>query len=83
LNLSFVGVDGEALMTSLTDLAVSSGAACTTANPEPSHVLRALGLSDDLARASLRFGLGRFNTDTDVDLAIACVTTAVRRLRAM
>jgi cysteine desulfurase len=83
LNLSFTGVDGDVLMTSLTDLAVSSGAACTTANPEPSHVLRALGLTDDQARASLRFGLGRFNTEADVDLAIASVTAAVQRLRAM
>jgi cysteine desulfurase len=81
LNLSFAGVDGEALMMSLKDIAVSSGAACTTANPEPSHVLRALGHSEDMARASLRFGLGRFNTPADIELAIATVTSAVGNLR--
>jgi cysteine desulfurase len=58
----FADVDGEALMMSMRDLCVSSGSACTSANPEPSHVLRGLGLSDDLTRASLRFGIGRFNT---------------------
>ena len=62
LNVSFADVDGEALMMSMRDVAVSSGSACTSANPEPSHVLRALGLSEDLTRASLRYGLGRFNT---------------------
>jgi cysteine desulfurase len=83
LNVSFAYVDGEALMMSMKDLAVSSGSACTSANPEPSHVLRALGLSDDLTRASLRFGLGRFNTDEEVDFAIAAVADAVKRLRRM
>ncbi|MCH7726175.1 MAG: aminotransferase class V-fold PLP-dependent enzyme [Planctomycetes bacterium] len=83
LNCSFAYVDGEALMMSMRELAVSSGSACTSANPEPSHVLRALGLSDDLTRASLRFGLGRFNTDAEVDFAIAAVAEAVHRLRKM
>jgi cysteine desulfurase len=83
LNCSFAYVDGEALMMSMRDLAVSSGSACTSANPEPSHVLRALGLNDDLTRASLRFGLGRFNTDEEVDFAIDRVTESVRRLRKM
>ena len=83
LNCSFSDVDGEALMMAMRDLAVSSGSACTSANPEPSHVLRALGLGDDLTRASLRFGLGRFNTDADVDFAIAAVTEAVQRLRKL
>jgi cysteine desulfurase len=83
LNLSFAYVDGEALMMSMKLLAVSSGSACTSANPEPSHVLRALGLSEDLTRASLRFGLGRFNTEADVDFAIAAVTEAVTRLRKL
>ncbi len=82
LNVSFAGVDGEALMMGLKEIAVSSGSACTTANPEPSHVLRALGLSDELTRASLRFGLGRFNTTDDIDLAIEVVVREVRRLRA-
>jgi cysteine desulfurase len=81
LNVSFDDVDGDALMMSLTEIAVSSGSACTSADPEPSHVLRAMGLSDDLTRASLRFGLGRFNTIEDVDFAVEHVADAVRRLR--
>ncbi|MCE9606694.1 MAG: aminotransferase class V-fold PLP-dependent enzyme [Planctomycetia bacterium] len=83
LNLSFDGVDGEALMLSMKRLAVSSGSACTSANPEPSHVLRALGLSEDLTRASLRFGLGRFNTEAEVDRAAQLVVAAVRDLRKL
>ncbi|MBP87862.1 MAG: IscS subfamily cysteine desulfurase [Planctomycetaceae bacterium] len=83
LNCSFAGVDGEALMMSMRDLCVSSGSACTSANPEPSHVLRRLGLSDDLTRASLRFGIGRFNTEEEVEFAIQLVTDAVQRLRRM
>lgn len=83
LNVSFAGVDGEALMTSLTAVAVSSGAACTSANPEPSHVLRAMGLSDALTRASLRFGLGRSNTAEDVEVCIRAVTETVTRLRRL
>jgi len=70
-------------MMSMRDVALSSGAACTSTNPEPSHVLRALGLSDDLTRASLRFGLGRFNTQEDVDFAARSVAAAVQQLRAM
>lgn len=83
LNVSFAYVDGEALMMSMKDVAVSSGSACTSAEPEPSHVLRALGLSDDLTRASLRFGLGRFNTDEEVAFAIEAVVEAVERLRKL
>jgi cysteine desulfurase len=83
LNLSFAHVDGEALMMSMKLLAVSSGSACTSANPEPSHVLRALGLSEDLTRASLRFGLGRFNTAADIEFAIEAVSQAVLRLRKL
>jgi cysteine desulfurase len=83
LNLSFAYVDGEALLLSMRDLAVSSGSACTSANPEPSHVLRALDIDDDLVRASLRFGLGRFNTSEEVDFAIATVAESVRRLRQL
>jgi cysteine desulfurase len=83
LNCSFADVDGEALMLSMRDLAVSSGSACTSAEPEPSHVLRALGLSDDLTRASLRFGLGRFNTDAEIDFAIDTVAASVARLREL
>ena len=70
MNVSFAYVDGEALMMNMKDLAVSSGSACTSANPEPSHVLRALGLSDDATRSSLRFGLGRFNTAEEIEFAI-------------
>jgi cysteine desulfurase len=83
LNLSFAWVDGEALMMAMKTLAVSSGSACTSANPEPSHVLRSLGLTDDQTRASLRFGLGRFNTDADVDFAVQAVREAVLRLRKL
>ncbi len=83
LNLSFAYVDGEALLLNMRDLAVSSGSACTSANPEPSHVLRALGVDDDLVRASLRFGLGRFNTEDEVDFAVSLVAETVERLRQL
>lgn len=81
LNVSFAGVDGDALIASLPDVAVSSGSACTSAKPEPSHVLKALGLPDDLVRASLRFGLGRGNTAEEVERAADRVIEAVRELR--
>jgi cysteine desulfurase len=83
LNLSFSNVDGDALLLALGNLAVSSGAACTSTDPAPSHVLRALGFSDDEARSSLRFGLGRFNDEADVDFAIERVVEAVNRLRKL
>jgi cysteine desulfurase len=84
LNLSFGYVEGQALLLDMQDrLAVSSGSACTSANPQPSHVLRALGLSDDAVRSSLRFGLGRFNTEADVEAAIEIVCGSVNRLRKM
>jgi len=83
LNLSFGGVDGEALMMSMKSLAVSSGSACTSANPEPSHVLRALGLSEEASRSSLRFGLGRFNTAAEVEFAVERIGETVARLRKM
>tara|TARA_B100000945_G_scaffold68563_1_gene51902 strand:- start:3644 stop:4372 length:729 start_codon:yes stop_codon:yes gene_type:complete len=82
LNVSFSNVDGEALMMSMRELAVSSGSACSSTNPEPSHVLRALGIADDTIRASLRFGLGRFNTLDEVDFAVDIVKRSVKRLRA-
>ncbi len=82
LNLSFADVDGEALMMAMRDVAVSSGSACSAADPEPSHVLRAMGLGADLARSSLRFGLGRFTTEDEVDFAAEAVASAVERLRS-
>jgi cysteine desulfurase len=83
LNASFAFVDGEALMMNVKDLAVSSGSACTSANPEPSHVLRALGIDDDATRSSLRFGLGRFNTPEEIEFAITSIAETVRRLRKL
>jgi cysteine desulfurase len=82
LNLSFAHVDGEALMMHMREVAVSSGSACSAADPEPSHVLLAMGLSEDLARASLRFGLGRFTTREEIEVAIEAVSGAVERLRS-
>jgi len=83
LNLSFAGVEGEALLMGIRDVAVSSGSACTSASLRPSHVLKALGVSDDLAHASIRFGLGRGNTEEEVDFTIEAVEKTVKRLRAM
>lgn len=81
LNLSFAYVEGESLMMALDGVAVSSGSACTSATQEPSHVLKAMGVSDDLIHTSLRFGLGRFNTREEVDEVSARVVDSVRRLR--
>ena len=81
LNISFNHVEGESLMMSLKDLAVSSGSACTSASLEPSYVLRALGRSDELAHSSLRFTLGRFSTEAEVDHAIIETRKAVEKLR--
>jgi cysteine desulfurase len=83
LNCSFPLVNGEALMISMKTVAVSSGSACTSANPEPSHVLLALGLGEDLTRASLRFGIGRFNTVEEIDYAVGAVAENVHRLRKL
>ena len=83
LNCAFPYVNGEALMMSMKTIAVSSGSACTSANPEPSHVLLALGLGEDLTRASLRFGFGRFNTAEEIDYAVAAVAENVHRLRQL
>ena len=81
LNLSFAGVDGETLLLALDDIAVSTGSACTSETVEPSYVLRALGVPDDLAHASLRISLGRFTTEAEVDHAIARIREVVSRLR--
>jgi cysteine desulfurase len=81
LNVSFRGVDGEALLVGLKDVAVSSGSACTSASLEPSHVLTAIGVPSDLAHASLRFGLGRWNTEEEIDYAADAAAAAVTRLR--
>ena len=81
LNLSFLGVQAEELMVALKDLAVSSGSACTSASVEPSYVLKAIGLADDLAHASLRIGLGRFTTADEIDFAAAKIAEEVERLR--
>jgi cysteine desulfurase len=83
LNLSFAYVEGESLLMSMDDVAVSSGSACTSATFEPSYVLKALGVSDDLAHTSIRFGLGRFNTVEEVDYVIQKVIHNVNRLREM
>ena len=83
LNVGFTAVEGEALLLSMKDLAISSGSACATANPEPSHVLLALGIGGDAARSSVRFGLGRFNTEEQVDFAVKLVAETVMRLRRM
>jgi cysteine desulfurase len=84
LHVSFEGVNSEALMTKLKDvLAVSSGSACTTADPEPSHVLLAMGIDEDTIDSSIRFGLGRFNTHEEVDLVIEAVAETVERLRKL
>jgi cysteine desulfurase len=81
LNISFTGVDGEELLTALDDIAVSSGAACTSAHIEPSYVLKALGISDDLAQASLRFGIGRFNTEAEINYVAGRVVETVQQLQ--
>jgi len=83
LNVSFEHVEGEALMIAMKDVAVSSGSACTSASLEPSYVLRAMGVADDMAHASIRFGLGRFNTEEEVDHAARLVVEKARRLREM
>ena len=83
LNLSFAYVEGEGLMMGIKDLAVSSGSACTSASLEPSYVLRALGVEEELAHTSLRIGFGRFTTEAEVDHAVERIVGEVRRLRAM
>lgn len=83
LNVSFLYVEGESLMMGFNDIAVSSGSACTSASLEPSYVLKALGLGDDLAHSSIRFGLGRFTTEEEVDYTVRLVIQKVKKLRDM
>lgn len=83
INISFAFVEGESLIMALRDLAVSSGSACTSASLEPSYVLRALGLNDEMAHSSIRFSIGRFTTEEDIDKAIAKIRHAVEKLREL
>ena len=83
VNLSFAYVEGESLMMGIKDLSLSSGSACTSASLEPSYVLRALGVDEELAHTSLRIGLGRFTTEKDVDKAVQSIVSSVQRLREM
>jgi cysteine desulfurase len=83
LNVSFAYVEGEGLMMAMKDVAVSSGSACTSASLEPSYVLRALGIGEELAHTSIRFGIGRFNTDEEIDYVADHVVKAVNRLREL
>ena len=83
LNISFAFVEGESLLMALKDVAVSSGSACTSASLEPSYVLQALGIGAELAHTSIRFGIGRFNTEAEIDYVIDVVVQAVTRLRAL
>jgi cysteine desulfurase len=83
LNISFAFVEGESLLMALKDVAVSSGSACTSASLEPSYVLRALGVGDELAHTSIRFGIGRFNTEAEVDYVVDLVGSSVERLRSL
>jgi cysteine desulfurase len=83
INISFAYVEGESLLMGINDIAVSSGSACTSATLEPSYVLKALGVGEDLAHTSIRFGLGRFNTEEEVDYVAARVVETVKRLREL
>jgi len=83
LNVSFAYVEGESLIMALKDMAVSSGSACTSASLEPSYVLRALGLTDELAHSSIRFSIGRFTTEQDIDYVIGVIQNAISKLREM
>jgi len=83
LNISFAYVEGESLLMGINDIAVSSGSACTSATLEPSYVLKALGTGDDLAHSSIRFGIGRFNTEAEVDYVADRVAETVERLREL
>ena len=83
LNMSFPGINNEAVIAAIPEIAISSGAACTTSTMEPSHVLLALGLSKNEAYSSLRFGIGRFNTKEDIDIASESINRCMKKLRKM
>ena len=83
LNISFAYVEGESLIIAIKELAVSSGSACTSSSLEPSYVLRAMGVDEDLAHTSIRFGIGRFTTEAEIDTAIDIVSKNIQRLRDM
>ena len=83
LNISFAYVEGEAMLMGLKDVAVSSGSACTSASLEPSYVLRALGVAEEMAHTSIRFGLGRFTTEEEVDYVVGLVAGKVKKLREL
>jgi cysteine desulfurase len=83
LNCSFPGVEGQSLMLAVPDVCISSGSACTSADPHPSHVLAALGLTESRVRSSLRFGVGRFNTESEIDLAVQLIAEAYEKLLRM
>ena len=83
LSVSFPGVDLPTLMAALSDIALSSGSACTSGTPEPSYVLKALGVSEEVANTPLRFGLGRFTTEEEIDYCLGRVVETVKRLREM
>jgi cysteine desulfurase len=83
LNLSFAGVDAESLLMAMPDVALSTGSACSSGTPQPSHVLRALGVSEELTHSSIRIGLGRFNTEDELDHTAHRVIESVKKLRAL
>ncbi len=83
MNISFAYIEGESMIMAIKDLAVSSGSACTSASLEPSYVLRALGLNEEMAHTSIRFGIGRFTTDEEIDFAIGVVMGAINKLREL
>ena len=83
LNFSFAGIEGESFIMAIKDLAVSSGSACTSSSLEPSYVLHSLGIDDDLAHSSIRFGIGRFTTEAEIDYAVNLIKEKVKKLRAL
>ena len=83
LNLSFPGVNNEAIFAAIPEIAISSGSACTTSTMEPSHVLLALGMSKEEAYSSLRFGIGRFNTEQDIQIAVKSINGCMKKLGKM